>query len=348
MVEINGRRIGPGNPCFVIAEAGVNHNGDLAVALELVRRAAECGADAVKFQTFRAERVATAGARKAAYQLANTKPGESQIDMLKALELSEEVHVELIDACNAAGIIFLSTPYNVEDIEMLDRLGVPAFKIASGQIVELAFLDEIRRTGRPALLSTGMASLGEVERAISVFGDQRDRLVVLQCTTNYPSPVRDANLRAMLTMRDAFGVSVGYSDHTAGMSAAIASVALGACVVEKHFTLGRSMPGPDHSSSAEPAEFAELVRSIRDVEAALGTPMKRPTDSELLNRPQMRRSIVARVAIPAGSVLNDSMVTFKRPGTGISPAKLSDVVGRSALVPIAADEFITWAKISPV
>jgi len=348
MVEINGRRIGPGNPCFVIAEAGVNHNGDLAVALELVRRAAECGADAVKFQTFRAERVATAGARKAAYQLANTKPGESQIDMLKALELSEEVHVELIDACNAAGIIFLSTPYNVEDIEMLDRLGVPAFKIASGQIVELAFLDAIRRTERPALLSTGMASLGEVERAISVFGDQRDRLVVLQCTTNYPSPVCDANLRAMLTMRDAFGVRVGYSDHTAGMSAAIASVALGACVVEKHFTLSRSMPGPDHSSSAEPAEFAELVRSIRDVEAALGTPMKRPTDSELLNRPQMRRSIVARVAIPAGWVLTDSMVTFKRPGTGISPAKLNDVVGRSALVPIAADEFITWAKISPV
>lgn len=346
MLEINGRRIGPGNPCFVIAEAGVNHNGDLAIAHELVRRAADSGADAVKFQTFRAARVATSQAPKAAYQLDNTDPAESQIQMLKALELSEAAHVELIDACRAAGVMFLSTPYNVEDVAMLGRLGVPAFKIASGQIVELSFLEAVRQTGRPVLLSTGMASLGEVEQAVQVFDAERSRLIILQCTTNYPSPAADANLRAMLTMRDAFGVIVGYSDHTDGSSAALASVALGASVVEKHFTLSRGMKGPDHSSSAEPAEFAELVRNIREVEAALGTSVKRPTASELRNKPQMRRSIVARETVPVGAVLTDSMITFKRPGTGISPAEVERVIGRTALVPIGADELITWGMLS--
>ncbi|MBI4255354.1 MAG: N-acetylneuraminate synthase [Candidatus Rokubacteria bacterium] len=335
---LGGREIGEGLPPFVIAEAGVNHNGDLGLALELVRRAKASGADCVKFQTFSAERLVTRAAPKAEYQTRVTDAAESQFAMLQRLELSPEAHERILAECRAQGILFLSTPYGPQDADLLERLGVEGFKIASSQLTEPAYLAHVARKGKPVILSTGMATLGEVGEALGAArATGNRRVVLLQCTTNYPSRIEDANLRVMDTLRAAFGVLVGYSDHTSGIVAAVAAAALGACVIEKHFTLDTALPGPDHSASADPAELARLVAAVREAHAALGSAEKRPTEAERRNAVGMRRSIVAARAIKAGTVVTADMLTLKRPATGLPPRLLPLATGRTARRDLAAD-----------
>lgn len=346
VIEHGNVKIGWQHPVFIIAEAGVNHNGDIDMALRLVREAKRVGADCVKFQTFKAERVVTEKAPKAEYQMKATEPTESQIEMLRKLELPPEVYPDLMALCQSEGIFFLSTPYSIEDVEFLDRLGVFAFKVASGQAVEPYFLEHVAKKGKPILLSTGMCTLAEVDQAVRVIRDTgNEQIVLLQCTTNYPSSVADSNLRAMVTMGNALDVLVGYSDHTESLTAATVSVALGACVVERHFTLDKSLPGPDHSSSSDPEEFLELVKQIREAEVSLGSSLKWPSDVERKNALGMRRSIVARCKIRAGQVISEEMLTFKRPATGLTPALLPDLVGRVATYDIGADQALSWEMI---
>ena len=338
MVTLEGKHVGPGNPCFVIAEAGVNHNGDVEVARQLITAAQLAGADCVKFQTFKAERVVSADAPKAAYQLKVTDPTESQFAMLRKLELSEANHRTLIEQCRRDGIVFLSTPYSLEDAVMLHELGAPGFKVASGQLVELSFLAALARFNKPIILSTGMATLEETREAVATLrANGNQQIVVLQCTTNYPSRLVDTNLRAMSSIATATDSITGYSDHTEGIIACIASVALGASMVEKHFTLDRNLPGPDHRCSSEPSELADLVRGIRAVELALGDGIKRPTKDELVNLTGMRRSIVAAHLIKAGTSVTASDFAFKRPATGLAPRRLGELLGHSALKDIPAD-----------
>lgn len=328
---------------LVIAEAGVNHNGDLDLARGLVDAAAAAGADLVKFQTFSADRLVTARARKAEYQARATGAAESQRDMLRRLELSRADHEMLIAHCRSRGVEFFSTGFDRESIDLLVELGIDAFKIPSGEITNLPYLEHIGRFGRRIFLSTGMATLGEIEAALGVLesaGTPRVRITVLHCTTEYPTAMPDVNLRAMVAMRHAFGVTVGYSDHTPGIEVPIAAVALGATVVEKHFTLDRTLPGPDHAASLEPAELAAMVTAIRNIEEALGDGVKRPTPQEAKNRPVARKSIVAARAIRAGETFSDENLTAKRPGTGLSPMRWHDVVGRTAMRDFAVDELI--------
>ncbi|MEQ1861200.1 MAG: N-acetylneuraminate synthase family protein [Chthoniobacteraceae bacterium] len=341
--DILGRRVGPGYPAFIIAEAGVNHNGDPDLARRLVLGAKAAGADCVKFQTFKAERVVTAAAPKAAYQLGTTDPAESQLAMLRKLELPAVAYRELIALAAAEGLAFFSTPYNEEDVDFLASLGIGAFKLASLSVVEPAFLRYVARQGKPMILSTGMATLDEVVLAVeTIRASGNEQIVVLQCTTNYPSRLADVNLRAMLTMRAACDVPVGYSDHTAGNTACVAAIALGACVIEKHFTIDRTLPGPDHTTSCDPAEFAALVRELRGAELLLGSAEKSPCEIERTNAIGMRRSITARRAIAAGEVFTPDMLSFKRPSTGISPARLDHLIGRIAQCDIPADALLTW------
>lgn len=333
-------------PSFVIAEAGVNHNGDMAIACRLIEEAKRVGADCVKFQSFRAERVATRSAPKAAYQLKVTDAEESQFDMLKALELSPAQHADLVAHCKRHDIQFLSTPYDIQDAEMLASVGVRGFKLASIHLVELPYLKDLASLGLPLILSTGMATLAEVDVAVRTLRDAgHDEFVVLQCTTNYPSRVEDANLRAMATMRDALGVCVGYSDHTEGTAVTLAAVAMGARVIEKHFTLDRAMPGPDHACSSDPGEFGTLVRGIRDIEAALGTGVKLPSAAERANTVGMRRSIVALRDLAPGETLQRADVAFKRPATGIPPARLDELLGRQVVAPVPADTPLDWHHV---
>ena len=341
--DLLGRRIGPGHPTFVIAEAGVNHNGDPELARQLVRAVKATGADCVKFQTFKAERVVTAAAPKANYQLGTTDPAESQLAMLQKLELPESAYRELIALAATEGLAFFSTPYNEEDVDFLTGLGIGAFKLASLSVVEPAFLRYVAQQGKPIILSTGMATLEEVAAAVETMRTAgNEQIVLLQCTTNYPSRLADVNLRAMLTMRDACSVPVGYSDHTPGHTACIAAVALGACVIEKHFTLDRTLPGPDHTTSCDPEEFTALMREIRATELLLGSAGKAPCEVERRNAIGMRRSIVARRPIAAGEVLRPEMLAFKRPSTGIPPSQLEALVGRKAQCDIPADALVTW------
>mgnify|MGYP001159285192 CR=1 FL=1 len=335
------------NPAYIIAEAGVNHNGSAETARALVLAAKEAGADAVKFQTFRAERVARPDAAKADYQLRNTDPGESQIEMLRKLELHAEAHHELLALCRQIGLDFISTPYNEEDIDFLNEIGVDAIKLASIHLVEPHILRYAARTGKKIILSTGMSTLEQVGIAVRTLRAAGcEDFTLLQCTTNYPSAVVDANLRAMTTMHAAFDCPVGYSDHTQSEVCCVAAVALGATMIEKHFTLDKNAPGPDHSSAAEPAEFAGLVRAIRDAEAALGSGVKEPCASEQANTANMRRSLVARKAIPAGEVIHESHLTCRRPGNGISPLLIDRVTGRTASVDIAEGEAIRWDMLT--
>jgi N-acetylneuraminate synthase/N,N'-diacetyllegionaminate synthase len=329
---------------YVIAEAGVNHNGDLALAKELVEEAKAAGADCVKFQTFRAERIVTATAPKACYQLEVTSREESQLQMLKRLELSLDAHRELLTYCQKLQIDFLSTPYSLEDIEFLEGVGVLAYKVASGQIVEPDFLQAVARQGKPIYLSTGMATLAEVDDAVrTIRMTGNDQITLFQCTTNYPSSVEDANLFAIPTMAVACGCPVGYSDHTQTDTACLVAIGLGARVIEKHLTLDKGMAGPDHSASAEPAEFRRLVAAIREAEKALGSRRKEPCAAEVVNARGMRRSIVAARQIKAGELFSRELLAFKRPGTGIRPALLQELLGCRAHRDIAADEMITWS-----
>lgn len=342
-ILIGSRGVGPGEPVFIVAEAGVNHNGDPEIAKALVQEAKKCGADCVKFQTFKTERVVTPAAPKADYQMRTTAPTESQAKMLQMLELAPEVYPILLDICKQEKIVFLSTPANVEDVDFLEGLGVPAFKLASFQIVESAFLRYVAKKGKPIILSTGMATLAEVDEGVRAIRDVgNNQVVLLQCTTNYPSSPQDANLRAMQTMRAALGTVVGYSDHTQTELACIVAVALGACVIEKHFTLDKTMPGPDQSSSAGPEEMRRLVQLIRETEAVLGSALKQPVEAERRNAVNMRRSVVSAVPIPAGTVITEDMLCCKRPGSGIPPNRMRDVVGCVAVQDIPADSLVLF------
>lgn len=345
-INIAGNAIGHESPCFIIAEAGVNHNGNVEMAKRLVLEAKKCGADCVKFQTFKAERVVTESAPKAAYQLLTTNPAESQLSMLKNLELDLSAYHELIMLCREHQIVFMSTPYSTEDVDFLDGLGVPAFKLSSISVAEPMFIQYVAKKGKPIILSTGMATLGEIDLAVrTVKNAGNDQLILLQCTTNYPSRNEDANLLAMKTIQGAFGGVVGYSDHTQDEVACIASIALGAKVIEKHFTLDKSLPGPDQSSSADPAEFSELVHKIRMTEMVLGSPRKEPCDIERTNSIGMRRSVVVKSGIKQGQVITPDMLTLKRPATGIAPALVDQILGRTVLRDLAEDHILTWSDI---
>lgn len=328
---------------LIIAEAGVNHNGDLALARELIDVATDAGADWVKFQTFSADKLVTKNAKKADYQTQVTDADESQYDMINRLELTREMHEVLIEHCKSREIHFFSTGFDLESIDLLVELGLDCFKIPSGEITNLPYLRYVGQYGKPVILSTGMSTLKEIEAALDVMeqaGTPRDRITVLHCNTEYPTPMRDVNLRAMLTIQDALGVQVGYSDHTLGIEVAIAAVALGATVIEKHFTLDRNLPGPDHKASLEPDELKAMVISIRNIERAMGDGIKRPSVSEAKNKPIARKSLVAACAIRKGESFSEFNLAVKRPGTGLSPMLWDEVVGRKAQRNFAADELI--------
>lgn len=331
------------NRTLIIAEAGVNHNGDLALAKQLIDVAAEAGVDLVKFQTFSADRQATRTAEKADYQAQTTGNKESQHQMLRRLELTEAMHKELIAHCAARNVEFFSTGFDIESIDLLLSLGQDHFKIPSGEITNLPYLRHVGQLGKAVILSTGMATLGDIEAALDVLeqaGTVRAQITVLHCTTEYPTAMNDVNLRAMQSIHAAFGVAVGYSDHTQGIEVAIAAVAMGATVIEKHFTLDRNLPGPDHRASLEPAELKAMVAAIRNIEVALGDGVKRLTPGEARNKPVARKSLVASRAIKVGEIFSAQNITTKRPGTGISPMRWDEVIGRAAPRDIAADEVI--------
>lgn len=329
---------------LVIAEAGVNHNGDMVLAKELIAVAAAAGADFVKFQTFIAENIVSQSAPKADYQKGMTEPEESQQEMIRKLELTREDHLELIGECRRHDIGFFSTAFDRDSINLLENIGALDFvKIPSGELTNLPYLRYLTRHGKPALLSTGMATLGEIEAAIEAIenaGTPRGKITVLHCTTEYPTPMDEVNLKAMVNMGKAFGVSVGYSDHTPGIEVPIAAVALGATVIEKHFTLDRSLPGPDHRASLEPDELKSMVSGIRNIEKAMGDGVKRPGPSELKNKPIARKSLVAACPIQAGERFTEANLMAKRPGMGISPMRWDEVIGRQALRDFAPDELI--------
>lgn len=353
---------------FVIAEAGVNHNGSLELAERLVDVAAEAGADAVKFQTFQAARLVSRHAKKASYQERTTGEDESQLAMIKKLELPEADHHTLKARAGARKIAFLSTPFDEESIELLARVGVDRLKISSGDLTNGPLLERIAQVGLPVVLSTGMGDLGEVEDALDCLAagflahagqglsqeasrrrlahrpDARalleKKVTVLHCTTEYPAPPSQVNLRAMLTLRDAFGLPIGYSDHTEGIAVSLAAVALGATLIEKHFTLDRTLPGPDHEASLEPSELTALVQGIRTIEQSLGDGRKHPMPAEIPNIAVARRSIVARRPIAAGEHFSRENLTMKRPGTGISPMRLAEILGKPAGRAYEEDELI--------
>jgi N,N'-diacetyllegionaminate synthase len=331
---------------FVIAEAGVNHNGDLDLAMRLVDVAADAGADAVKFQTFKARRLVSGSAPKADYQKLTTDAAESQFEMLQRLELSDENHRQLFQYCAGRGIAFISTPFDESSADFLAALGVPLFKIPSGEITNIPFLAHVAKIGLPIIVSTGMAYLGEVEAAVRTIEDAgNSRLALLHCVSNYPAAASDANLRAMYTMSNAFGLPVGYSDHTEGQEVALAAVALGACIIEKHFTLDRELPGPDQSSSVEPDELAALVRGIRTVEAALGHGRKEPAPSEANTMAVARKSLVASRNIAEGEMITEEMIAIKRPGTGLPPGVRSMLINRIAKIAISEGTLLSFENV---
>jgi len=341
-IEISGRLVGPGHPCFIIAEAGVNHNGSLEMARQLVDVAVRAGADAIKFQTFKAEKVVSSQAPKAVYQLQTTDTSESQLDMVKHLELSFDAFRELYTYCQEKGILFMSTPFDEDSVDFLAELGVTVFKIPSGEITNLPFLTYVASKGKPMIVSTGMSYLGEVETAVRTIEKTGNcDFVLLHCVSNYPADLADVNLYAMQTMSKAFNVPVGYSDHTLGIEVSLAAVALGACVIEKHFTLDCSLPGPDHRASLEPEYLTALVKGIRSVEASLGHGRKEPAKSEANTLAVARRSLVAAQDIQTGTVLTEDMVSTMRPGTGLPPAMRPYLIGRTVRTPIPAGALFT-------
>jgi N-acetylneuraminate synthase len=334
-------------PLFVIAECGVNHNGSLPMALELVDRAAAAGADAVKFQTFRPDALVSRAARKARYQLAAVGGTDTQLEMLESLVLTEADHHALRQRCDARSIEFMSTPFDEASCDLLERVGVARFKIGSGDLTHLPLVRHVASKGRPVILSTGMATLAEVEAAVDAVRAAGDPpLTLLHCVTEYPAPLDQLNLRAMETLRHAFGLPVGYSDHSLGPEASIAAVALGAVVVERHLTLDRGLPGPDHSASSEPEELRALIATLRQVQGALGDGVKRPAPCELGNREVARRSLVAARDLRAGERLAPGLVAIKRPATGIQPADLEQALGRRLAADVAADTPITWDMLA--
>lgn len=327
----------------IIAEAGVNHLGSLGIAMKMIDAASDSGVDAIKFQSFDPEQLVIKNAPKAQYQIDNTGDGGGQLEMLQKLALSPASHKVLIEYCKGKSIEFLSTPFDLKSLTLLDSFDMPTIKVSSGDLTNLPLLRAIGARGRRVILSTGMATLDEIGAALDVLvqcGTPWSLITVLQCNTQYPTPMPDANLMAMLTIRDTFKVSVGYSDHTLGIEAPIAAVAMGAAVIEKHFTLDRNMPGPDHKASLLPDELAAMVRAIRNIEAALGDGKKHPTASETPNIPIARKSIVASTYIKAGERLTPDNITTKRPATGLSPMLWDSVIGTSAKRDYQLDDLI--------
>ena len=331
-------------PVFIIAEAGVNHNGSLALAKRLIDEAKKAGADAVKFQTFSGQNIATSKAEKADYQKAGRGRHETLSQMLKKLELGERDHIELLKHCRKRKIEFISSPFDLPSIDLLNRLGLKVLKIPSGEITNLPYLRKIGSLNKTLILSTGMATMEEIRAALGILtssGTKKDRISVLHCTTEYPAPYRDVNLSAMRTIRDALRVEVGYSDHTLGIEVAIAAAALGAAIIEKHFTLDKKMAGPDHQASLEPRELRLMISAIRNIEAAIGDGIKKPSRSELKNIVPARKSIVAARAIKKGELLTETNIAAKRPGSGLSPMRWDKIIGRRAVKNYAKDDFIT-------
>jgi len=344
-IKIGNKLIGEEEPCFIIAEAGVNHNGSVELAKKLIDAAKDAGADAVKFQTFKAESVVVKDAQKAEYQKETTGEG-SQYEMIKKLELAEEDFRELADYAEKKDIMFLSSPFDKESVDLLYELDVPAFKVGSGEITNFPLLRYIAKKRKPIILSTGMSTLGEIEEALDVIRSEGvEDIILLHCVSNYPARIEDVNLRAMGTLKQAFKLPVGFSDHTLGITAPIAAVALGACVIEKHFTLDRNLPGPDHKASLEPDELKEMVKAIREVEKALGNGIKKPTKEEEKIKKVARRSIVAKVDISKGAIITEDMLDVKRPGTGIEPKYLKFIIGRKAKEDIKKDDVIRFEMI---
>ena len=344
---LSGRTVGTGEPVFVIAEAGVNHNGDVALARRLVDAAAECGADAVKFQTFNVDALLTREAPKAGYQVETTGEGESQRDMLARLELGADRLGELRDRAAKHGLVFFSAPFDEASADVLEALDVALFKVPSGEITNLPLLRHVAAKRRPIILSTGMASLDEVGEALAAIRAAGDPPVaVLHCLSAYPAPAGEVNLRAMDSLAARFGCPVGFSDHTLGIEVAVAAVARGATIIEKHLTLDTSLPGPDHRASLDPAEFRAMVKAIRVVESALGDGVKRAMPSELDTRRVARKSLVAARALKAGERVEAGDLLSKRPGTGISPAELPRVVGLRLTRDVAVDEVIPWEALA--
>ncbi|MDH1977199.1 N-acetylneuraminate synthase [Aliarcobacter butzleri] len=329
---------------FIIAEAGVNHNGSIDFAKKLIDVAVEAGVDAVKFQTFKTELCISRDAKKADYQVNNTGNSiETQFEMVKKLELSEEMHDELISYCKSKNIMFLSTPFDHDSIELLNDLGVEIFKIPSGEITNLPYLRHIGKLNKKVILSTGMADIGEIEDALDVLinaGTKKENITVLHANTMYPTPMEDVNLKAMVTIGNSFDIAFGYSDHTLGIEVDIAAVAMGACCIEKHFTLDCKMEGPDHKASLEPDELKAMVKAIRNIELALGSSIKKPSKSEIPNMQIARKSIVAKMDIKKGDKLSEEKITIKRPGNGINPMRWDEIVGTIATKDYREDELI--------
>lgn len=332
---------------YVIAEAGINHNGDMELARAMIEVAAESGVNAIKFQTFRVHDLLTRDAPKADYQKRLTGGDVSQFDMLKRCELSQSQHEKLITYCNDFNIAFISTPFEEKSADLLHKLEVPLFKIPSGEITNLPFLKNVAQKKRPMIISTGMSTMDEVDQALrTVRQNGCEHIALLHCTSNYPTEMRDVNLKAMQTMHQAFRVPVGYSDHTLGYEIAAASVALGARIIEKHFTIDKTLPGPDHQASLEPSEMVEFVRVIRHIETALGNGRKAPVESELSTRTMARKSLVFSRPVIANSIIVDKMLEAKRPGTGISPALLEHVIGRRLVCDVEEGTLVSWNMLN--
>ena len=332
-----------GEKTFIIAEAGVNHNGNIETAKELIDVAINAKADAIKFQTFNTDKLVTKKAAKADYQTETTNANESQYEMLKKLELSKKDHKELISYCNEQNITFMSTPFDFESVDLLEKLGVDIFKIGSGDLTNIPLLKYIAELKKPMIVSTGMANLGEVEEAVNAINNSgNDKLILLHCVSNYPAAFKNVNLRAMNTLKTAFKVPVGYSDHTLGIEVSIASVALGAKVIEKHFTLNEKMEGPDHKASINPNNLKKMVKSIRYVERTLGNGIKKYQKSEIDNRKKARRSLIINSSLKRGTTITNNVLEIKRPGIGIKPKYKHEIIGMKTRVNVQADSILKW------
>jgi N-acetylneuraminate synthase/N,N'-diacetyllegionaminate synthase len=343
-IKIADKTIGEYSKSFIIAEAGVNHNGSIEMAKKLVNAAKEAGADAVKFQTFKTKNLVTKNAKKAEYQIKNSGE-ESQYEMIKKLELSDSEFQEIAKYAESKGIIFLSSPFDIESVDLLDEMNIPAFKIASGEITNFPLLKHIAKKHRPVILSTGMSTIGEVEEALNLIEKYNDDIILMHCLTNYPAKKEDANLNVIKTLEYTFKRPVGFSDHTSGIEMSVAAVALGSCVIEKHFTLDKNLPGPDHKASLEPQELYEMVKAVRNVETGLGNGIKKPTNDEIKIKKLVRKSIVAKEDILKGSILTEEMLNIKRPGTGIEPKYLDELVGRELIDDVKKDDLLKWNQL---
>jgi N,N'-diacetyllegionaminate synthase len=337
------------NKVFIIAEAGVNHNGSIKLAKELVEIAKVAGADAVKFQTFKAQNVVTKTAKKASYQIKSNTDLESQFDMIKKLELTEDEHIELFNYCKLLNIEFMSTPFDMESIDFLSNLGINKIKIPSGEITNLPYLIKIAKLGLPTIMSTGMCNINEIEEALNIlmeYGLSKNKITILHCNTQYPTPYEDVNLRAMNTIKETFNVNVGYSDHTLGTEVSISAVAMGAIIIEKHFTISKNLKGPDHLASLEPSELITMIKAIRNIELALGSNCKVLTTSESENLHIARRSIHISKNMKKGEVIRELDLSIKRPGSGISPMFLNKVIGKKLSKDVEEDHLLTWDDLN--